>query len=47
MRVRQSSAFELGYDDRVALPVLDNIIAIIVVIASKAAHHLDRRAPSP
>ena len=35
MRVRQSSVLELGYDDRVALPVLDIIIAIIVFIASR------------
>ena len=35
MRVRQSSVLELGYDDRVALPVLDIILAIIVFIASR------------
>ena len=35
VRVRQSSVLELGYDDRVALPVLDIIIAIIVFIASR------------
>ncbi len=35
MRVRQSSVLELGYDDRVALPVLDIIITIIVFIASR------------
>ena len=33
VRVRQSSVLELGYDDRVALPVLDIILAIIVFIA--------------
>ena len=33
VRVRQSSVLELGHDDRVALPVLDIIIAIIVFIA--------------
>ena len=35
MRVRQSSVLELGYDDRVALPVLDIILAIIVFIARR------------
>jgi len=35
VRVRQSSVLELGYDDRVALPVLDIIIAIIVFIARR------------
>ncbi len=35
VRVRQSSALELGYDNRVALPVLDIILAIIVFIASR------------
>jgi hypothetical protein len=35
VRVRQSSVLELGYDDRVALPALDIIIAIIIFIASR------------
>ena len=35
VRVRQSSRLELGYDDRVALPVLVIILAIIVFIASR------------
>ena len=35
VRVRLSSVLELGYDDRVALPVLDIILAIIVFIASR------------
>ncbi len=47
VRVRQSSVLELGYDDRVALPVLEIILAIIVFIASRLlTMDLDHRAPN-
>ncbi len=35
VRFRQSSVLDFGYDDRVALPVLDIILAIIVFIARR------------